>query len=38
MKRNELQDFIEGMELLSKVHAAPGIYAITIDGYIAYIG
>lgn len=38
MKYTELQNFIEKNNLLRFMRAAAGIYAITIDGYIAYIG
>lgn len=39
MKRTELEQFIIDNELLqNNVRSNPGIYAITIDNYIAYIG
>lgn len=39
MKYTELNKFIDKNHLLEKnVKSAPGFYAITIDGYIVYIG
>lgn len=39
MKRVDLEDFIKENNLLTKnIHNSPGIYAITIDDYIVYIG
>lgn len=38
MKRADLEKFIEDNFLLENVQEAPGIYAITVDGFIAYIG
>lgn len=39
MKRADLTNFIEENKLLNtEVHAVPGIYAITIDDYIVYVG
>lgn len=38
MKRTELDNFIRENNLLEKCQEHAGIYAITIDDYIAYIG
>lgn len=38
MKREQLQEFIAENNLLTNCHKQSGIYAITIDGYIVYVG
>lgn len=38
MKKSDLNDFIYENGLLSQVRPQPGIYAITIDNKVAYIG
>lgn len=39
MKRSDLSEFITTNDLLKRnIREQPGIYAITIDNYIAYIG
>lgn len=38
MRRADLEEFIQQNNLLTEVEHKPGIYAITIDGKIAYVG
>ena len=38
MKRTEINDFIKENNLLETCKESAGIYAITIDNYVAYIG
>lgn len=38
MKRADLREYILDNGLLESAYNEPGIYAITIDDYIAYIG
>lgn len=38
MKRDELQDYIYSNGLLERCYNRPGIYAITIDNGIVYVG
>jgi hypothetical protein len=38
MKRAELLSFIEENNLLKGVEAVPGVYGITIDDVVVYIG
>lgn len=38
MKYTEVEDFVQENGLLELVSAKPGIYAITIDDYVVYVG
>lgn len=38
MKRTEIEDYVAANELLIGVNENPGIYAITVDDQIVYIG
>jgi len=38
VKRTEINDFIRENNLLETCKESAGIYAITIDNYVAYIG
>lgn len=38
MKRKDLDNFIKEQGLLKNINSCAGIYAITLDGYIVYVG